>query len=1130
MSVEKTIVNPCSNPCNCLNAYIHSKVSTLNYQQLVQQLQKYLTAGKRKKVSPILQKLIYFKLEVDLLPIFLEILSQDDKHYANQSAIPAEDKKQLRLVYYLISNLAQAHNISGKHTDIIQSRLKLDCASRLRLFLSVRSFSGYIHSSANKSITLDIVRKIVKGEQDIISTDASSKDKKHKEAKKGHDVIDEILIVDGWLESCAFFEFRSRLASALSRNDATYLVNGILSPLELVSRNALSAALEFSYRQPDFMIKLMEENLKQIEEKYLVSDDTQKDANAKATEPIVSARKDKKEAKKPKSEKGSRRDSVAPQGPRDTTESDGPHSARREYTSQDHHSAKNLYGEPPLLYLSTHLNRQKCTYTTLVGNVSKQTRVFQKSLHHLVLDDNFQVSLLAIEGLLNGSWTTDINIPLITDNSLAYIDQNLKDLIVKILCDTLDLTFTANVGRPNNIPIRHKICRLALLLGEKYTKQYHLDDPEANAFHAPSVEKTNSHPLLRLRHKLVRYAPEFKGYTKLKALQAIIWLVYQEDSDFLTTTLMSQIGFLPFEIFDKLLEELIRRVQTTPTMAEMTLQLIDRIFRTHPSKINPEMLIDMWKTVMSIEGGKMKVINNIFDLLSSPQSNFSSHLFKVCFWALGEFGCELSSHYLRARAPIPTPTVQRNRSSRSASTISRDSGHAPSHTLPLSQFSSAGSKAAAIAQKSRPLFLNTPLLPLNSSTSSTSGGDGNNSSRLSPKESPKSDSPKSNDDNSLSATLSKSGVSGDHSLHVSQGDAMGDTSGLLSGSANPLHLIPKFCKRCGLRFPGRGYRFCSGCGLEIIDKQLKEQIDALDSEASLAVSREVRDETSPLRPSALLRQEREAAGFSSSFTISPAQCNAAAQSGATTPSERPGSAHGVPSGSSSKLSAKSKESSSKSSSRNSAHKLQRDDSLDRETKTGKSHRGGGRHRRREKTGSGKLLSIDGNNPLSVSDESQVALSEDFDDGTPVFYESVTPDWSFPLPAEETISLYVKSQSNFPIANPLMNLILMRLETAVIQCPWELKLICLEGLAKIAFFSDFDVKIHLFTLFQLFSEDAALGVSEVALGINQTLMKIMDSFEDHMNGGELTDAERLKINSEISLYCNIPENFCPLGLK
>jgi hypothetical protein len=57
------------------------------------------------------------------------------------------------------------------------------------------------------------------------------------------------------------------------------------------------------------------------------------------------------------------------------------------------------------------------------------------------------------------------------------------------------------------------------------------------------------------------------------------------------------------------LEELIRRVQTTPTMAEMTLQLIDRIFRTHPSKINPEMLIDMWKTVMTIEGGKMKVIN-----------------------------------------------------------------------------------------------------------------------------------------------------------------------------------------------------------------------------------------------------------------------------------------------------------------------------------------------------------------------------------------------------------------------------------------------------------------------------------------------------------------------------------------
>jgi hypothetical protein len=44
--------------------------------------------------------------------------------------------------------------------------------------------------------------------------------------------------------------------------------------------------------------------------------------------------------------------------------------------------------------------------------------------------------------------------------------------------------------------------------------------------------------------------------------------------------------------------------------------------------------------------------------------------------------------------------------------------------------------------------------------------------------------------------------------------------------------------------------------------------------------------------------------------------------------------------------------------------------------------------------------------------------------------------SFPSPAEKTISLYAKSQANYPIANPLMNLILMRLETAVVQCPWE----------------------------------------------------------------------------------------------
>jgi hypothetical protein len=59
----------------------------------------------------------------------------------------------------------------------------------------------------------------------------------------------------------------------------------------------------------------------------------------------------------------------------------------------------------------------------VLGNVSKQTRVFQKSLHHLVLDENFQVSLLAFEGLLHGSWNNEINVPLITENSLAYLGR-----------------------------------------------------------------------------------------------------------------------------------------------------------------------------------------------------------------------------------------------------------------------------------------------------------------------------------------------------------------------------------------------------------------------------------------------------------------------------------------------------------------------------------------------------------------------------------------------------------------------------------------------------------------------------------------------------------------------------------
>jgi hypothetical protein len=154
---------------------------------------------------------------------------------------------------------------------------------------------------------------------------------------------------------------------------------------------------------------------------------------------------------------------------------------------------------------------------------------------------------------------------------------------------------------------------------------------------------------------------------------------------------------------------------------------------------------------------------NIFDLLSSPQSNFSSHLFKVCFWALGEFGCELSSHFLRARAPCGSMAR-----ANSARRTSRPNSQTHASPLTAVGFSSAGSKPGK--------KFHHPL-PLTSSTSSASGGEG----RLSPKESPK-HSPKSSElDASASQPTASKSMTGD-SLHSSVDQVnLSDSSAGLSG-------------------------------------------------------------------------------------------------------------------------------------------------------------------------------------------------------------------------------------------------------------------------------------------------------------------------------------------------------------
>jgi hypothetical protein len=66
-----------------------------------------------------------------------------------------DSKKLLRLTYYFLQTLSHEANVSSnsKYFDSIQQRVKLDSTlGSLRILLSIRSFSGYIYTSANKGI------------------------------------------------------------------------------------------------------------------------------------------------------------------------------------------------------------------------------------------------------------------------------------------------------------------------------------------------------------------------------------------------------------------------------------------------------------------------------------------------------------------------------------------------------------------------------------------------------------------------------------------------------------------------------------------------------------------------------------------------------------------------------------------------------------------------------------------------------------------------------------------------------------------------------------------------------------------------------------------------------------------
>jgi hypothetical protein len=63
-----------------------------------------------------------------------------------------EDKKLLRLTYFLLGELATTHNERGRYMDQIAERMKADVAQGgMRAIMAIRAFAGYHYAMSGQS-------------------------------------------------------------------------------------------------------------------------------------------------------------------------------------------------------------------------------------------------------------------------------------------------------------------------------------------------------------------------------------------------------------------------------------------------------------------------------------------------------------------------------------------------------------------------------------------------------------------------------------------------------------------------------------------------------------------------------------------------------------------------------------------------------------------------------------------------------------------------------------------------------------------------------------------------------------------------------------------------------------------
>lgn len=109
----------------------------------------------------------------------------------------------------------------------------------------------------------------------------------------------------------------------------------------------------------------------------------------------------------------------------------------------------------------------------------------------------------------------------------------------------------------NNLPFQHCAIRLTEALAVKYLDWLSQQAPGILAFHYQAQqldvrenESNQTHPLLTLQSRLLSLLGNSRNFVKLKILQALIWVFHHAAAGELEDRIMSEIVFLPLEMFD----------------------------------------------------------------------------------------------------------------------------------------------------------------------------------------------------------------------------------------------------------------------------------------------------------------------------------------------------------------------------------------------------------------------------------------------------------------------------------------------------------------------------------------------------------------------------------------------------